>query len=299
MPTIDRDMPQADLARTASAMRTALVGHTMLCFDAPKLIGPAPRAGRVIEEVEAHGRHLAVTWDDGLVLDTHMKGSSEWHVYRHGSPWRRSWEQLRASIQTDDWVAVCFNASNVETYREPSRERHPGLGRLGPDLSAVSSDPAEAIDLLLSYPEPEARLRDVLVDQHVVQGVGNVYRCEVLWALELSPWAHVGDLTPHDAARVVNTAANFLRGHRNRRPTAAAPTGLAVYGRCGQPCTRCHETIEARPVGRTGRMLYWCPGCQVRLDRESEWPVAGQVMDPHPAAVRFLDDLRWRDRDAG
>jgi endonuclease-8 len=292
-------MPVAEIARTASAMRTALVGHTMLAFDAPKLIGPTPRAGRLIEDVEARGKHLQVTWDDGLVLDTHLRGSSEWHVYRHGAPWRRSWEQLRASIQTDDWVAVCFNAPTVETYRQPSRDRHPGYGRLGPDLSVAHADPAEAVELLLSYHDPDARLRDVLVDHHVIQGVGNVYRCEVLWALELSPWAHVGDLSEHDATHVVNTVTRFLRGHRNRTPTSAAPTGLAVYGRTGQPCMRCHASIEARPVGRSSRMLYWCPGCQTRLDRRDATPFEGRAMDPHPAAVRFLDELyrRGDDRD--
>ena len=65
-------------------MRTALVGHPMLRFDAPKLIGPVPQAGRMIELVEAHGKHLEVTWDDGLVLDTYLKGKGEWHVYRPG-----------------------------------------------------------------------------------------------------------------------------------------------------------------------------------------------------------------------
>jgi endonuclease VIII len=288
-------MPVADIARTASAMRTALVGHTMICFDAPKLIGPVPCAGRLIEHVEARGKHLEVTWDDGLVLDTHLKGSSEWHVYRQGVPWRRSWDQLRASIQTDEWVAVCFNAPTVETYRQPSMQRHPLLGRLGPDLTSPSADLTEAVELLLSYPNPDARLRDVLVDQHVLQGVGNVYRCEVLWALEMSPWAYVGDLEPHDAAHVVNTAVKLLRTNQ-RRSSSAAPGGLAVYGRTGQPCVRCHESIEARPVGRRSRMLYWCPGCQVRFDREHTPPM-GRLMDPHPAAARFLDDLRRRDDD--
>ena len=139
-------------------MRTALVGHPMLRFDAPKLIGPVPQAGRMIELVEAHGKHLEVTWDDGLVLDTHLKGESEWHVYRPGAPWRRSWEQLRASIETDDWVAVCFNAPSVETYRQPDPGRHPGRGRLGPDLASPTADLEEAVDLLLAYPEPEARV---------------------------------------------------------------------------------------------------------------------------------------------
>lgn len=295
-------MPVADIARTASAMRTALVGRPMLRFDAPKLIGPVPQAGRMIELVESHGRHLEVTWDDGLVLDTHLKGGSEWHVYRPGVPWRRSWEQLRASIETDDWVAVCFNSPNVETYRQPDRDRHPGRGRLGPDLSSPSADLAEAVELLLAYPLPEARLRDVLVDQHVMLGVGNVYRCEVLWATELSPWAHVADLTHDEAVMIVNATANMLRSGRNRTTRGAdtSGSGPAVFGRNGQGCHRCHETIECRPVGRHGRMLYWCPGCQVRRDRRRSVPVdEPRPMDRHPAAARYLSDLPWHSRDAG
>jgi endonuclease-8 len=291
-------MPVGDIVKTASAMRTALVGRPMVRFDAPQLIGPVPQAGRMVEIVEAKGKHLEVMWDDGLVLDTHLKGKSEWHVYRQGAPWRRSWDQLRASIQTDDFVAVCFNAPTVETFRQHDRGRHPGRGRLGPDLCSSTADLREAVDLLLAYPDPEARLRDVMVDQHVMQGVGNVYRCEVLWAAELSPWAHISDLRHHDAVLIVNTATRMVRANRGRirrTTTDATPGGLAVYGRCGQGCIRCHDTIESCPVGRYGRMLYWCPGCQTRLDRRV--PAEANEMDPHPAAARFLDELPWRVRD--
>lgn len=287
-----------DVARTASAMRTALVGRPMVRFDAPELIGPTPQAGRLVETVEAKGRHLEVMWDDGLVLDTHLKGKSEWHVYRQGAPWRRSWERLRASIQTDDFVAVCFDAPAVETFRAPDPARHPGRGRLGPDLTRPGAELAEAVDLLLAYPDREARLRDVMVDQHVMRGVGNVDRCEVLWVAELSPWAHIADLTHHDAVLIVNTAARMVRSTQQRLrrfPGAPGATGLAVYGRCGQGCIRCRETIRSQAVGRSGRMLYWCPGCQVRLDRRQ--PVDTRSMDPHPAAMKFLDDLPWRARD--
>jgi endonuclease-8 len=221
-------------------------------------------------------------------------------VYRRGDPWRRSWEQLRASIQTDDFVAVCFDAATVETYRQPDRRRHPGLGRLGPDLGRADADLAEVVDLLLAYPDPEARLRDVLVDQRVMRGIGNVYRCEALWAAELSPWAHIADLAHHDAVLVVNVAARMVRsnlGRVRRATTTHTEGGLAVYGRCGQACIRCRDTIESHPVGRHGRMLYWCPGCQVRLDREQ--PTEVREMDPHPAAVKYLNDLPWRSRDTG
>lgn len=290
-------MLNGGLARTASAMRTALVGHPMVGFDAPALVGPVPEVGRMVEVVETRGKHLEVTWDDGIVLDTHVKGRCEWHVYRHGAPWRRSWERVRASIQTDDFVAVCFDAPHVETYRQPDPHRHPGYGRLGPDLSRPDADIGQAIDLLLAHPEPDARLRDVLVDQRVMRGVGNVYRCEVLWAAELSPWAHITDLAHHDAVMIVNLATRMVRsnvGRARRSTTSHTPGGLAVYGRVGQGCIRCKDTIEARPLGRSGRMLYWCPGCQLRHDRRQ--PVEVARIDPHPAATKYLNELRC-DRD--
>lgn len=281
-------------------MRTALVGHPMVKFHAPTLVGPRPQPGRMVEAVEASGKHVEIIWDDGMVLDTKLKGRSEWHVYRQGAPWRRGWDSLRAAVQTDDFVAVCFDAAEVETYRLPDPTRHPGFGRLGPNLARPDADLSEAVNLLMSYGEPEARLRDVMVDQHVMQGVGNVYRCEVLWAAELSPWAHIADLTHHDAVLIVNTAAGMVRaneGRSRRATTRLTPGGLAVYGRCGQGCIRCHETVESQPIGRHGRMLYWCPGCQVRLDRRQ--PTEIREMDPHPAAVKYLNELPWRTNRAG
>ena len=83
-------------------------------------------------------------------------------------------------------------------------------------------------------------------------GVGNVYRCEVLWAIELSPFARVGTLTEHDAIRLVNTAATMLRSNLTTSRRVTAPGlrgGLAVYGRNGQRCARCGATIECRQIG--------------------------------------------------
>jgi endonuclease VIII len=292
-------VPEADAThRAASALRTALVGKAMVRFDAPRLLGPVPRAGRRVERVESYGKHLELGWDDGLVLHTRTRRTGSWHLYRTGEPWRRPQRQLRAAVETEDWVAVCFNAPVVETYREPDRRRHPGTGRLGPDLCRADAELGQVVNLLLSYPDPEARLRDVLLDEHVMCGVGNVYRSEVLWATELSPWAHVGDVTHHDALLLVNIAARLVRWDLDhpQRPASVPHGGLAVYGRNGQGCPRCHETILVREVGERARLLYWCPGCQVRLDRRHADTTPS--MDPHPAAAKFLAELRER-RSAG
>jgi endonuclease VIII len=69
--------------------------------------------------------------------------------------------------------------------------------------------------------------------------------------------------------------------------------GLAVYGRNGQRCPRCTDTIECRRMGEHRRILYWCPGCQTHLDPRLERSSDDTPMDPHPAAQRWLADLPW------
>ena len=296
-------MPEGDtIHRAASALRTALAGRPMLRFDAPRLIGPVPQAGRVVERVESHGKHLEIEWDNAMVLHTHMRMTGSWHLYRRGEKWRRPYQQMKCAIETDEWVAVCFNAPLVETYRRPDKRRHPGMGRLGPDLCRPETDLGQVVNLLLSYGDADARIAEVLLDQRVMCGVGNVYRCEVLWATGMSPFARVGSLTERDAIRLVNTAATQLRAnlhHATRITANDVRGGLAVYGRNGQRCPRCISNVERRRLGEHNRILYWCPGCQTHLDPKLDRPVdPTPSMDPHPAAERFLSDLPW-NRDVG
>lgn len=277
-------------------MRTALAARPMLRFDAPRLVGPTPQAGRVLERVESHGKHIEMVWDDNLVLHTHMRMSGSWHLYRRGEKWRKPYQQMSVAIETDDWVAVCFNAPVVETYRLPDKRRHPGMGRLGPDLCKPETDLNAVVNLLLSFPDGDAPIGEVLLDQRVMCGVGNVYRCEVLWARELSPFAPVGALREHDAVDVVNTAANMLRSNLNHTKRITAPGvkgGQAVYGRNGQRCHRCGETIECRRMGQHNRILYWCRGCQQHLDPRQTKTTDDTPMDPHPAAQVYLASLPW------
>ena len=231
-------MPEGDtIHRSASALRTALAAKPMLRFDAPRLIGPVPQAGRVVESVESHGKHLEIEWDDGLVLDTHMRMTGSWHLYRRGENWRRPYTQMRAAIEVDDWVAVCFSAPHVETYRRADKRRHPGMGRLGPDLCKAETDLGAVVNLLLTYPDPTARIAEVLLDQRVMCGVGNVYRCEVLWATELSPYA--------PGRRAQRARCNPRRQHRGAHAAIESAPREPGDGTVGQGRSGCVRTQRA------------------------------------------------------
>jgi endonuclease-8 len=286
--------------RTAAALRTALVGRAVLSFEAPQLNGPVPAAGRVIELVESHGKQLDVVWDDGLILHTNLLLGGSWHLYRTGERWRKPSTQMRVGITVDAFSAVCFGARIVETYRELDTHRHPGFGGCGPDLCAPSPDLEAAIEALCHYDQPDTPIAEALIDQQVACGVGNVFRSEILWACKQHPFAPVSALARADVARIVTTAAKVL--HANVNPVAPIDpdqrTDLAVYGRNGQRCRRCGDTIEVRRYGDHARLLYWCPGCQLRGGpRIAPDPLEQRPMDPHPAAAKFLAELPWRRRD--
>jgi endonuclease-8 len=298
-------MPEGDtIHRAAAALRSALVDEKMVCFEAPRLVGVTPRAGRTIEAVECHGKHVEIEWDDGVILHTNMRMSGSWHLYRSEEIWQQPHHHLRALIEVEGWRAVCFNAPVVETYRRPDPRRHPGLGGLGPDLARSDADLHRCVELLRAYDHPDASVAEALLDQRVFCGVGNVFRCEVLWAGQLSPFARVADLPEADARRLVNVAATLLRanlGGGSRITTPGAKGGgLAVYGRNGQPCGRCGNTVASRRSAERARVLYWCPGCQLRFDPrgsrldDTQWADEPKT-DRHPAARMFLAD-RARSR---
>lgn len=115
---------------------------------------------------------------------------------------------------------------------------------------------------------PELPAAELLVDQQVVAGIGNIWRCETLFACRTHPWLAQGRLASDQLDRLVTTAAEMMG--RSPRPAAR------VYGRARRPCHRCSTTIAAEAIGEGARTVYWCPGCQpppaLPTARADRWP---------------------------
>lgn len=278
------------ISHIVSAMRTALVGRTTTRFDAMSAIGPAPRPGSIIEAVERNGRRVDVRWDDGIVLSTDLRFSGQWHVYRPNEAWRRNTYEARAIIEVDGWVAVCFNAPLLETFRVPDRARHPHSGGVGPDISLRRPDLVEITRRLLSYKAGDTSICDVLADQSVITGLGNVDRSETLWAVGLSPFAPVIDLSYEDCAVLVEAAARIVKS----RTREDGGYEHSVYSRNGQRCPRCRGTVAYGLCEERSRALYWCPDCQQKLDRRliPAQLVADDHTPTHPAEILYMADVR-------
>lgn len=254
-------MPEGDtLHRTAARLRPALVDQTLIRFEAARLTGPRPRNGERIVAVEAVGKHLLIRFERGIVLQTHLMMSGSWHLYRTGERWRRPAHLVRALIEVDGWMAVCFSAPVVRTFIGDGIDT--AVGHLGPDLCTPDADVDEVLRRMASYLDPTTTIAEVLLDQRVAAGIGNVYKSEVLFACRVDPFASLSDVDEQTRRRLIETAASQLRANLGRSSRETVPGGLAVYGRQRRPCLRCGTPISMRRHGRQARSTYWCPSCQ-------------------------------------
>jgi endonuclease VIII len=258
-------MPEGDtLHRVAARLRPALAGHRLTKIEAPRLRGERPRAGDRIDGVEARGKHLLVHFDGGLTLRTHLRMNGSWHLYAPGERWRRPRGQLRVALEVEGgWQAVCFAAPDVETYRRAGA-RPPVLAALGPDLCSPEVDLDAVLDRLGHRASPEAEVGEVLLDQRVASGIGNVYKSEICFACRLDPFTPLAALGAADRRRLYDVAHRLIRANLGGGPRRTHPGGLAVYRKPGRPCPRCGTAIRVGRQGPHARATYWCPGCQLR-----------------------------------
>jgi len=260
-------VPEGDtLWRTAARLRPVLVGRQVVRVETPRAVGAVPEPGEQVLDVRAVGKHLLVDFSGGTTLRTHLRMTGSWHLYRPGERWRKPRHRLVARIAVPEWEAVCFSAPIVEWSSTAAlSRRHGALGHLGPDLCRPDSASPEVVaDCVgrMAGLEPDMPIGDVLLDQRVACGVGNVYRSEVCWAERIHPWTPLADLTEDDRARLVARAGELLRANLGPGPRTTVPGGLAVYGRRGEPCRRCGTAVESEVGGTLARVASWCPRCQ-------------------------------------
>lgn len=272
-------MPEGDtIHRTARTLHRALATRRVTGFEAadPRLTrvhDDEAVVGRTVERVASRGKHVLMTFSGDLVLRTHMRMSGSWHLYRPGERWQRARRHMRLLVETDAFVAVGFDVQDAEFLRSAEVERHAQLAGLGPDLLDPAFDAEQAAARIRA--RAADAIGEVLLDQRVIAGIGNVFKSEVLFAAAVHPRARVASLAPDDVARIVTTAARLLRRNVMDRTRTLAPApgrrttgslhpdrGLWVYGRAGDPCRRCGTPIEMDKQGTDARLTYWCGACQ-------------------------------------
>ncbi len=265
-------MPEGDtIFRSARALHQALAGRQVTLFEtayAPlaSVDDQTPLTGRTIEQVESRGKWLLIHFSGDLILATHMLMSGSWHIYRVGERWKRARSDMRIVLGTADFLAVAFNVPVARFHTARTLERFAGVAGLGPDLLGQSFAADEAATRLLEYGSEE--VGNVLLNQRVMAGIGNVFKSEICFACGVNPFRRIDSLRAQEVDCLLSTARRYLAasvtyaGGRRTTGSIDPAARLWVYRRAGSSCRRCGNTILMRKQGLGARSTYWCPDCQ-------------------------------------
>ena len=142
----------------------------------------------------------------------------------------------------------------------------------------IGPEPIESDFQLCHFQEKLSKsakpIKNHLLDQTLVAGLGNIYVDEVLWAAQIHPSRSSSSLTDEESARLreeiirilqlaVEKGGSTIRTYRNALgEDGTMQEYLQVYGKTGQKCPRCQTTIEKIQLG--GRGTHFCSKCQVK-----------------------------------
>ena len=225
--------------------------------------------------MERKGKYVALVLDRGL-LTLHFRLDGQLMWFSNGTELRDRANRGENGIHVD--VAFEFSKGVLgfadrrhfgRVYAWDDLEDSPGLSSLGIDALSTDFGVARFRQLLAASRRP---LKDFLLDQTRVAGLGNIYACESLWHARLDPQRPAKSLQPEEARHlhkaIVSVLTRALECCLHPAPDfrdsqwwfQGLEKILRVYGRKGEPCRRCGAAIER--VVQSGRSTYRCRNCQ-------------------------------------
>jgi endonuclease-8 len=217
--------------------------------------------GRVLQRVDAFGKHLFYDWGEGDYVHVHL---GLYGKFLDGPT------SLQVRMRMDDRqgnVADLVGATACDLIDPAARDAI--VARLGPDPLRPRPDPAKAWSRISRSTTPIGK---ALMDQSVIAGVGNVYRAEALFALGIHPEVPARQITREQFDQLWDWIVRALkRGlkegriitigppeDRRRRSSIPPEEGRYVYKQ--DRCRRCGTEVRRWDMG--GRWAYACEACQ-------------------------------------
>ena len=278
-------MPELpEVEAVVRTLRPLVQGRQIRCVHVFHPIATKPQAasrvarhahGRRIRTVDRKGKYVLVALDRGL-LTMHFRLDGQLLWFSNGKELLERANQGEKRVHVDVALELDKGVLGFADRRHFGRVHAwesasdcPGLSMLGIDALSRDFTSSRFTQLLAASKRP---LKDFLLDQARVAGLGNIYSCESLWHARLDPRRRANALKPQESRllhkAIVSVLARALECCLHPAPDFRDPEWwfqglesiLRAYGREGKPCRRCGQRI--RRIAQGGRSTYWCGRCQ-------------------------------------
>ena len=229
--------------------------------------------GKCVKKVVRRAKYILVTLTDGTILICHLGMSGSFRFYADNSP----------SIHTHDHVIFSIGEDKEIRYNDPRRfgfmtvtneneiKDHPLLKNLGPEPIDPSLDSSVLSALLKNR---KGSIKNVLLNQSVIAGIGNIYASEALHLAGISPFRKANNVKGIRAQRLAQAIDEVLcaaiacgGASLQDHKTPFGDLGLfqnefRVYGRNGSNCKKCLDGSMIQKIVQASRSTFFCSNCQ-------------------------------------
>ena len=231
--------------------------------------------GRRIHIIDRKGKYVLLVLDRGL-LTMHFRLDGKILWFSNGKELLAGANQSESGVHVDVAFELDKGVLGFADRRHFGRVHVWESAKDCPGLSLLGIDPLSRDFTSSRFPRllavSKLPLKDFLLEQTHVAGIGNIYSCESLWHARLDPRRRANTLKPQEARRlhkaIVSVLACALECCLHPAPDFRDPEWwfqgleniLRAYGREGKPCRRCGQPI--RRIAQGGRSTYFCGRCQ-------------------------------------
>lgn len=233
------------------------VEKTILAVDGNTKIGKERLTGKTPKGIFSAGKHLVFQFED-FALRVHFllfgtfEASLEDKVLT--GDYKKKKVNPRLSLYFENGQIILYSCSLK--FHETSKARD--LYDFSTDVMSNSWDPKKALKAVKTHQEDE--IADVLLDQTIFAGVGNIIKNEVLFLVKKKPTTLVKDMSNALLQKIVKTARKFSLQFYEWRKQFVLKKHYKIYRK--SLCLSCGEKINKRKTGKRQRMSYYCDKCQ-------------------------------------
>jgi formamidopyrimidine-DNA glycosylase len=221
--------------------------------------------GHAVRAVERRGKWLRLALDGDLALFSHLGMTGKWVLRRQDAPPERferaRLDTAKRSVRFVD-MRLFGTLSGVRGERAPK-----AWTALGPDALVDGVDP-ERLQARLA--RRSSSIKEALLDQTLIAGVGNIQAAEALWRAKIHPERAASSLSAAELRALAQSIEGSIRDTLAREDgpeityveEPGADNPFDVYGKHGEPCPRCRTRLQRIVQG--GRSTVFCPRCQSR-----------------------------------
>jgi len=223
--------------------------------------------GQTIQKVSRRGKFLVFSLNKNTLL-MHLRMSGDLRVEEAFAP-----DGSEAPLHKHDRLALLFESGQRLAFNNPRKfgrvwlveDAQEVLGVLGPE----PLDESLTVDKFHAMLQARNRLlKPLLMDQHFLAGLGNIYTDEALFRARLHPRVISSTLSREQSALLLREIRCVLKEGIRRNGSSIDwvyrggdfQNDFNVYGRAGETCPRCGTAIERLLVGQRGTHI--CPKCQ-------------------------------------